>query len=225
MGSNSLGIFIKTDTKIYTHKKIAFDLFGATEEYDYSMNTLKYYDYITITFHDSLIEIHNSEFVEKFIENKKETEVHTLNNYFNNPEFILSYISFDTTNSFGFKYIEKGRTIRLKLEDDSYITEFGQPIEEELKYLNGDYKYIEEEDEKLLVVSPVNDNNEFAYFHVTSSLVSDVLISRLGFGIHDSPKNTVTKYFKIKKVEEQITKVAVRKEKPKKGFYDKLFGN
>ncbi len=202
MGSNSQGIFIKTNVKSYTHEKIAFDLFGANEEYDYSQHTLEYYNYIMITFHDSLIEIHNSDFVEKFINNKDDTEVHALNSYFNNPEFMLSYFSFDTTSSHGFKYIEKGRTIRLKLKNDGYITEFGQPIEEELKYLNADYKYIDEEGEKLLVLGSVDGIKEIVYFDLTSSLVSDVLISRLGFGIHESPKNSITKYFRIKEIAE-----------------------
>ena len=79
MGSNSLAIFIKTDTAAYTHEQLAFDLFGATKEYQLSEQTLNYYNFIRITFHDSLIEIHHADFVENFLKNRNEKEVQTIN--------------------------------------------------------------------------------------------------------------------------------------------------
>ena len=102
--------------------------------------------------------------------------------------------------------------------------DFGFPLEEELKIINGSIFFIvDENNEREYLYNTVDDpENSKSYYFYNSHLADAVMKAKIGFGMDPETFETKDAFVTLKNQSEEIPKKT--KNETKKNFFDRLFG-
>jgi len=207
IGMSNAAVFIKLeDPNQYKIEDIVNELFGslititdkATNEFDFRNENS-----IIIAYHENGIRIMNSNFVNQILVERSKEVINKLNTLFNKPKLILTYMHYDSGDSFGFSLIENGqiKRFRYSLSTDWVTQEFGNPLDVELNILNGEIYYEENEygERNYLYKRKDDINNPRSMHFINSELTNEVMLSKLGFGIEEMHSKIPVKFIIFEK--------------------------
>ena len=144
------------------------DLFGTVtkiESNEYEESKFYNGNLTKVDIHMAGVNIINLNYTPKFLNEANYQVIYKLTEQKIDYDCILAYAYYDNVDTFGFRFIDIDNSKdRLKYQHNNGILyESGDPVDEELKYLNGRYYRDEQEDD--LVVMEVNDNGNIAYYN------------------------------------------------------------
>jgi len=181
---------------------------------------------IILGVHSNGIRIMNSEFVNQILVTRSQETISKLYKLFKSPKLIMTYMHYDSGDSFGFGCIEDGyfKRFRYSLSTDWVTHDFGHPYDEELNILNGQIYYEEDEygDREYLYKRLDDPNKPRSYHFINSEIANEVMKVKLGFGFYDENIESESYYITLKPKEKLIQQSSI--ETKSKGLFDKLFG-
>lgn len=214
MGMSKAAVFIKLENpNDYKLEKIAENFFNSIvsikDEWQSGFD-FRHSNKIIIEFYKNGISIVNSDFVNQILINRDKHLIAKLYKYFNFPETILVYMHYDSGDTFGFCYIKCGEINRFRysLSTDYVTCDFGNPLDEELKVLNSQIHYQEdengEEDDfgdiiKYYMYKIEGEAKSRSYHFINSHLTSVVMTAKLGFGLYDEDTQRAAKFITLQK--------------------------
>jgi len=182
MGQTSYGIFIKLKNRKEDSKSSCEKLFGEIREISNPPKENRKYNklnYLYVSEYNNGIIISNPGMVDKLIFNIDNEFITQIKSNAPDYEYILSFAQYSATDSCGIRFIDKSRhSDRLvSYGPNEIILQYGDPLDEELKYLNGNYFRDDQEGNRIILQLSKNDNprrlsQSDAIWLLTSELIS-----------------------------------------------------
>ena len=230
MGLKTAAIFIKhQEPKRFLVEDIIKAIFG--ENFKIAKTTKSGFDfrkpkYVVISYQKSGVLIYNGEIVNQVLLERNREVINKIYQFFEQPKTILTFMHYDSGDSYGFSYIEKGEIKRFRYSTSiDYITyDYGNPLDEELNILGGQILFDTDEygERHYLytqydVPEKLNDYNA-----LNSDLTNAVMIAKMGYGLYSENQDLENVYVTLALASEPSSKE--KSPSSKKRFLNKLFG-
>lgn len=206
MGASFGGVVIKTNPSCYDSLDVLkyfeqqefFEL-QSSELSGFWFDTRKDDCFKTYKTKDS-IWIVNQSIAEMFFGESNESIIQEFYNYFDHPDLIVAFNEYDTTSTYGFAVIEKGKLIRVRrsVRFDTTL-DVGIPLPQEEKWMQAK-TFTEYVDDRpiLCYQDPKDENRAYGKEGLTQVILSELTQDYFGFPTWDTNLAALeTRYFKV----------------------------